>query len=220
MTIVGLATFPPIGSARFGSLSLGDGAATIASVLPIADPSGTYSGMLVRVRDESKGTEIAALRAIVAELGCTDSSCFLTDAQPPQLAGYSELRSIWVPFGLALGSLVAVPLGYGVISTVRARRRELSILRAMGMSQRQVSAVVMLQGLSIVIVSAVAGVVLGVVAARVAWRVFTRSVGVYWPLGVPKLALTMIVAGALVVALLISMVVAVTPSARRSESLR
>jgi putative ABC transport system permease protein len=220
MTIVGLATFPPIGSARFGSLSLGDGAATIASVLPIADPSGTYSGLLVRVRDGSKAADVAALRAIIAELGCPDSSCFLTDAQPPQLAGYAELRSIWVPFGLALGSLVAVPLGYGVISTVRARRRELSILRAMGMSQRQVSAVVLLQGLSIVIVSAIAGVVLGVVAAGVAWGAFSRSVGVDWPLGVPKLAFTLIVAGALVIALLISTVVAVTPSARRAESLR
>jgi len=220
MTIVGLATFPPIGSARFGSLSLGDGAATIASVVPIADPSGAYSGLLIRVRDQSKPTDVAALRATVAELGCTDSSCFLTDAQPQQLTGYSELKSIWVPFGLALGSLVAVPLGYGVISTVRARRRELSILRAIGMSQRQVSAVVMLQGLSIVIVSAIGGVLLGVVAARVAWRVFSHSVGVTWPLGVPKLAFALIVAGALVIALLISMVVAVAPSARRSESLR
>ena len=220
MTIVGLATFPPIGSARFGSISLGDGAATIASVLPIADPSGTYSGVLVRVRDGSKAADVAALRATLVELGCTDSSCFLTDAQPPQLAGYAELRSIWVPFGLALASLVAVPLGYGVISTVRARRRELSILRAMGMSQRQVSAVVMLQGLSIVIVSAIAGVVLGVVAAGLAWGVFSRSIGLDWPLGVPKLATTLIVAGALVIALLISMVVAVTPSARRAESLR
>ena len=189
-------------------------------MVPIADPSGTYSGVLVRVRDQSKATDVAALRAIIVGLGCTDSSCFLTDAQPPQLTGYSELRSIWVPFGLALGSLVAVPLGYGLISTVRARRRELSILRAMGMSQRQVSAVVMLQGLSIVIVSAIAGVVLGVVAARVAWSVFSRSVGVNWPLGVPKLAVAMIVAGAVVIALLISMVVVVTPSARRSESLR
>ncbi|MBK5332724.1 MAG: FtsX-like permease family protein [Ilumatobacteraceae bacterium] len=220
MTIVGLATFPPIGSARFGSLSLGDGAATIASVLPTTDPSGTYSGALVRVRDGSRATDVAALRVIIAGLGCTDSGCFLTDAQPPQLAGYAELRSIWVPFGLALGSLVAVPLGYGVISSVRARRRELSILRAMGMSQRQVSAVVILQGLSIVTVSAIAGVVLGVVAAGVAWGVFSRSVGVHWPLGVPKLAFALIVAGALVIALLISMVVAVSPSARRAESLQ
>jgi len=220
MTIVGLATFPPLGSARFGSLSLGDGAATIPSVIPIADPSGTYSGVLVRVRNQSKETDVAALRAIIVGLGCTDSSCFLTDAQPPQLTGYSELRSIWVPFGLALGSLVAVPLGYGVISTVRARRRELSILRAIGMSQRQVSAVVMLQGLSIVIVSAIGGVLLGVVAARVAWSVFSHSVGVNWPLGIPKLAVALIVAGALAIALLISMVVAVTQFARRSESLR
>ncbi len=163
---------------------------------------------------------MAALRAIVAEMGCSDSSCFLTDAQPPQLAGYAELRSIWVPFGLAIGSLVAVPLGYGVISSIRARRRELSILRAMGMRQRQISAIVMLQGLSIVIVSSIVGVVVGVVAAGFAWGVFSRSVGLDWPLGDPKLAYTSIVAGALVIAVLVSTVVAVTPSARRAESLR
>jgi putative ABC transport system permease protein len=220
MTIVGLATFPPIGSARFGSLSLGDGAATIASVLPIADPSGTYSGVLVRVRNGSRSGDVAALRALTVQLGCSDSSCFLTDAQPPQLAGYVELRSIWVPFGLALASLVAVPLSYGVISTVRTRRRDLSIMRAMGMSQRQVSAVIMLLGFSIVMVSAIAGVVLGVLAAGVAWGIFSRSVGVDWPLNVPQLAFVLIAAGALVTALLISMVVAVTPSARRAESLQ
>ncbi len=220
MTIVGLATFPPIGSARFGSLSLGDGAATIASVLSTADPTGIYSGLLVRVRDGSKVADMASLRASVAEMGCSDSSCFLTDAQPPQLAGYAELRSIWVPFGLAIGSLVAVPLGYGVVSSVRARRRELSILRAMGMRQRQVSAIVMLQGLSIVIVSSIVGVVVGVVAAGFAWTVFSRSVGLDWPLDAPKLAYASIVAGALGIAVLVSIFVAVTPSARRAESLR
>jgi FtsX-like permease family len=220
MTIVGLATFPSIGSARFGSLSLGDGAATIASVLPSTDPSGTYSGMFVRVREKSKDDDVAALRAFVAELGCTDSSCFLTDAQPPQLAGYSELRSIWVPFGLALGCLVAVPLGYGIVSTVRARRRELSVLRAIGMSQRQISAVVILQGIATVVVSAIVGVILGIVAAGVAWGAFSRSVGIEWPMGLPKLAFALIVAGSLLTAFLIALAVTTTPSARRVESLR
>ena len=220
MTIVGIASFPSIGSARFGSLSLGDGAATIASVLPSTDPSGTYSGMFVRVRDGSKAGDVAALRAFVAELGCTDSSCFLADAQPPQLAGYSELRSIWMPFGLALGSLVAVPLGDGIISTVRARRRELSVLRALGMRQRQISAVVVLQALCTVIVSAIVGVVLGIVGAGVAWGVFSRSLGLDWPMGVPTVVFALIVAGTLVAVLLIALAVAATPSARRAESLR
>jgi ABC-type lipoprotein release transport system permease subunit len=90
----------------------------------------------------------------------------------------------------------------------------------MGMSQHQISAVVILQGLSTVIVSTVVGVGLGIICAGLAWGVFSRSVGVDWPMDVPQLGLVLIAGGALVTAFLIATVVAATPSARRAESLR
>lgn len=221
MTIVGVATFPAFGSGRFGSLSLGDGAATIASVIPSSDPTGTYSGLLVRLTPGgSRDDQIEQIRDVAAQLGCKDDSCFVLDAVPPQLAGYDDVRSIWLPFGLALAALVVIPLGYGIISTIRARRRELSVMRALGMTHSQVSGVIVLHAIWTVVVSIIAGLLIGIFAAQVGWRLFSTSIGIEWPLDLPVPALILVAAGSILAALLIAAVVAVTPLSRRSDVLR
>ena len=187
MTIVGVATFPAIGSARFGSMSLGDGAATIASVLPPSDPTGHYSGVLLRLVSSGSRTErIDQMRELVAGLGCTDASCFLLDAKPPQLAGYDDVRSIRFPLGVALACLVALPLGYGIVSTVRSRRRELAVLRALGMTSHQVSAIVIVHAIVVALVAVALGVVAGALIANIGWHLFSQSVGFEWPVTVPS----------------------------------
>ncbi|MEO6124339.1 MAG: FtsX-like permease family protein [Ilumatobacteraceae bacterium] len=221
MVIVGVARFPAIGSGRFGSLSLGDGAATIASVIPSSDPTGTYSGLLLRlIRGRSRDDQINQLRGVVAQIGCKDDSCFVLDTVPPQLAGYDDVRSIWLPFGLALAALVVIPLGYGIISSVRARRRELSVMRALGMTHRQVSGVIVLHAIWTVVVSIVAGLLIGIFAAQLGWWLFSKSIGVEWPLDVPVPALMVVAAGSALAALLIVAAVAVTPMSRRCDALR
>jgi putative ABC transport system permease protein len=221
MTIVGVATFPAFGSGRFGSLSLGDGAATITSVIPSSDPTGTYSGLLVRLTPGgSRDDQIERVRDVVAQLGCKDDSCFVLDAVPPQLAGYDDVRSIWLPFGLALAALVAIPLGYGIISTVRTRRREISVMRALGMTHRQVSEVIVLHAIWTVLVSIIAGLLIGIFAAQLGWRFFSKSIGIEWPIGLPVPALMVVAACSVLAALLIAAVVAATPVSRRRDALR
>src|SRR6188474_907370 len=117
------------------------------------------------------------MRTLLAGLGCTDSSCLLLDAQPPQLAGYDDVRSIRVPLGTALACLVVLPLGYGIISTVHGRRRELAVLRALGMARRQVSAAIVLHAVLVALAAVVIGIVVGTLFANVGWRLFSQSVG-------------------------------------------
>jgi ABC-type lipoprotein release transport system permease subunit len=221
MTIVGIATFPAIGSARFGSLSLGDGAAVIASVLPSGDPDGTYSGVLLRfVAGRSRPDQIAEMRRVVAELGCKDPSCFLVDAPPPQLAGYDELRSIWLAFSIAVGGLVAVPLGFGIISTTRDRRRDVTVLRALGMTHQQVATVLILYAIVIGLMSAAFGVLMGVLTANLGWHLFSRSVDIDWPIDLPAVAISLVAAGTMLVAVAIAIAVSFSRICRRTTALR
>ena len=219
MTIVGEGVFPSIGSARFGSLSLGDGVATIASVMPAGDPTGRYNGLFLTVSgDRPRKEQLARLREVVTELGCTDSSCFLLDAAPPQLAGYSELSSVWLPFGVALGTIIAVVLSYGIISTVRSRRHELAVLGALGMTGSQVTCVVVLQSMATAIASMLVGVPAGLLVASVSWRLFSASVGIDWPVHLPLVGLGLLVASTLVGAAAIGLAVGL--ASRRPVVLR
>jgi len=216
MTIVGVATFPAIGSARFGSMSLGDGAATIASVLPPPDPTGRYSGVLLRlVSSGSRAEQIDRMRGLVAGLGCTDASCFLLDAKPPQLAGYDDVRSIRIPLGTALACLVALPLGYGIVSTVRGRRHELAILRALGMTRRQVSVIVVLHAIVVTVAAVALGVVAGALIANIGWHLFSQSVGFEWPVRMPAGAVALVAIGSVLAATAIATAVALSPLSRR-----
>jgi len=215
MTVVGVATFPAIGSARFGAMSLGDGAATIASVLPPSDPTGRYSGVFLRLVPGSRAKRIDEMRELVAGLGCTDASCFLIDAKPPQLAGYDDVRSIRYPLGLALACLVVLPLGYGIVATVRSRRRELAVLRALGMTQHQVSVVVILYAVVVACLAAVLGLVAGALIANIGWHVFSQSVGFAWPVTVPARAVAFVAVGAVLVATAIATAVSLSPLSRR-----
>ncbi len=215
MTVVGVATFPAIGSARFGSMSLGDGAATIASVLPPSDPTGHYSGVLLRLVSGSRAERIDQMRELVASLGCTDASCFLLDAKPPQLAGYDDVRSIRYPLGAALACLVALPLGYGIVSTVRSRRRELAVLRALGMTSNQVSAIVIVHAIVVALVAVAFGVVAGALIANIGWHLFSESVGFEWPVTVPSRAVALVAVGSVLMATAIATAVAFSPISRR-----
>ena len=212
MTVVGVATFPAIGSARFGSMSLGDGAATIASVLPATDPTGRYSGVFLRlVSSGSRAEQIDQLRELVASLGCTDPSCFLVDAKPPQLAGYDDVRSMRLPLGVALASLVTLPLIYGIISTVRSRRRELAVLRALGMTGHQVSGVVILHAVVVACAAVLLGVVAGTLIANITWNLFAHSVGFESSVKVPAFAVALVAVGSVLTATAIAIAVALSP---------
>ena len=69
-------------------------------------------------------------------------------------------------------------LALTVLTSVRRRRRELALLKTLGMTRRQLRAIVAWQTTLTLLIALVVGVPLGVAAGRWAWRGFAGSLGV------------------------------------------
>jgi ABC-type antimicrobial peptide transport system permease subunit len=84
------------------------------------------------------------------------------------------------PLALALGLAAAAVLSLAltVLASVRRRRRELALLKTLGMTRRQLRSIVAWQTSIILVVTAVVSVPLGIAAGRWAWEAFADSLGV------------------------------------------
>jgi ABC-type antimicrobial peptide transport system permease subunit len=84
-----------------------------------------------------------------------------------------------LPLALATGLAAAAVLSIGltVLSSVRRRRQELALLKALGMTRGQVWRVVTWQTGLILGLAVAAGLPLGIAAGRWAWAAFAGSLG-------------------------------------------
>ena len=83
---------------------------------------------------------------------------------------------------------------------MRRRRRDLALLKTLGLLRRQVSAVVAWQATALTAFALALGIPLGIVAGRLSWSFFADSVGVPGAAQVPLLAVLLIIPIALVLA--------------------
>jgi predicted lysophospholipase L1 biosynthesis ABC-type transport system permease subunit len=93
--------------------------------------------------------------------------------------------------GLGLAAAAMLSLALTVLSLVRRRRHELAVLKTLGMTRRQVRAVVAWQTTLTLVIAMVAGVPLGIAGGRLAWHAFAGSLGVVPVVEVPVLALVL-----------------------------
>jgi ABC-type antimicrobial peptide transport system permease subunit len=68
-------------------------------------------------------------------------------------------------------------LALALLASVRRRRRELALLKTLGLTRRQVMAAVAWQASVILVIAALIGVPLGVAVGHWAWRAFATSLG-------------------------------------------
>jgi predicted lysophospholipase L1 biosynthesis ABC-type transport system permease subunit len=129
------------------------------------------------------------------------------------------------PLALALGlaAAAALSLSLTVLASVRRRRRDLALLKALGMTRGQVRAIVSWQTTLILAVAVVVGAPLGIAVGSWAWRAFAGSLGVALVTVVPVLLLSagaaaLIVAGNLLTSLPAAVAARTAPAALlRSE---
>jgi ABC-type lipoprotein release transport system permease subunit len=90
--------------------------------------------------------------------------------------------------------LGAAAVLHAVVTSGRRRRRDLAVLRALGLPAKSAAASLSWQAALIGAVGAVAGIALGVIAGPLLWRLIGEDVGVVIA---PQLSLTAVVGGAL-----------------------
>jgi hypothetical protein len=214
--IVGTATMPAIGVAGVtGHLSVGTGAEADYHLIPASVrnsfgnmPAGPNS-LFVRLKPGvNEGTAQKGLARIANELTLpTNYGVTLVGVQrPAEIVNYRSMGSTPAILGLALASGAVVALGLTLVASVRRRRRELAVLKTMGLTGRQLAGCVAWQAGVAVGVGVVVGIPLGIVAGRWLWTLFANQIYAVPLPAVPVGWMAAIGAAALVLAMLVALV--------------
>jgi len=101
------------------------------------------------------------------------------------------------PLALAAGLAAAAVLSLAltVLSSVRRRRREFALLKALGMTKAQIRAIIAWQTTLTLAMAIAVGMPLGIAAGRWAWQGFAGSLGAVPVTEIPLLALLLGLAG-------------------------
>ena len=127
------------------------------------------------------------------------------DQRPADIQGYAGIRDTPLILGAMLVLLGAAALAHVLVTGVRRRRRDLAILKIVGMRKAQLLRVVSWQATALTSAAPV-GIPLGIVAGRWSWALFAGSLGVAPGADVRPVAVVAEAAVALLLAVLIAAV--------------
>jgi ABC-type antimicrobial peptide transport system permease subunit len=124
--------------------------------------------------------------------------------RPAEIVNSSQMGAAPVVLGGALALGAAASLGLALAAAVRQRRRELTLLKTLGFTRRQLAATVAWQATATTALALAVGVPIGVLAGRRLWTAFAHQLDVVTQPASPARALLLIVLAALAVANLVA----------------
>jgi hypothetical protein len=214
--VSGIVVFPTVGPFGSDRVSIGRGLLlpdALFDAEDLADLRDVVSGLsaFVGVELEDGAPKDAAVTRLRGELGALDRNgvpgvTYPEAVRPAEIIDAADTRSLPVTVGVVLA--VAAVLGLAVASwaSARARRRDLAVLRAFGLSGGQVRRTVWVQSVATMVGALLVGVPLGVVAGRLLWRAFADQLGVLADPASPWSAVVLGVVGGLLAAFLAAVV--------------
>lgn len=211
LRIVGVAVFPTVGPILGAYTSLGEGALMVYDAIPGWDEvSAGPKALFVRLAPGAdRDAAVARLEEDLAGIGRFPRSAEILPVQrPAQIVHYEAMGAAPAVLGGVLVAAAVVSLGLALASGVGRRRRDLSVLKSLGFTRRQVSSTVVWQSSLIVGVGLVVGVPLGVALGRWLWILFAERLPVLARPSVPALLL----AGLGCVLVVLANVVAAVPA--------
>jgi ABC-type antimicrobial peptide transport system permease subunit len=225
LRVVGTATLPALGGTG-PHLEMGSGAVVPYELIPAAlrnlfdMPNAGPEGALVRLRQGvHRAAAYASLQAI-AERTTTPQNfgvSVIGVQRPAEILNYRTLGSTpaYLGAGLAAGALAALALT--LLASVRRRRRDLALLKALGFTKKQLAATVAWHSTTTVTIGVIFGVPIGVAVGRALWDLFANDINAVPVPSVPFVQVVLIAVGALVLANLVAalpaLIAARTPSA-------
>jgi hypothetical protein len=204
-TVTGIAVLPALGPFRSDRTAPGVGLVVPEAMLneAAATRGPAFIGMDLR-----PGADRAAvLERLHDDLGAWSPETAITTfdrttpVRPPEIVDARSMRRSPMLVGGLLVVGATVGLVVAITMSVRARRRDLAMLRVLGFTDRQLHRSVLVQAVVSVVGAVVVGLPLGIAVGRVAWRSFASQLGVltspHTPIG--WIVLTAVGAGALAV---------------------
>jgi hypothetical protein len=210
--VVGTAVFP----AMSDGAELGTGAElSLTGLVGMVPPGVTpppYTALVVAFRPGAgQQQDIAALGDRLDTLGPYAVSSAGT---PADLVNFGQVQDLPLLVGLALGAAALLTIAHLLLTAVRRRRRDLAVLRVLGLTGRQVRATVSWMAVTVTLAALAVGVPVGVACGRLAWEFFAGQLGVQPVTEVPPVPVVILVASGLVLAV----AVAALPGARASRA--
>lgn len=132
---------------------------------------------------------------------------------PIDVGALRGLRPVPAMIAAAVAVFGLVAVGHALVLAVRRRRRDLAVLRAIGLSPAGTRSIVRWQALTIAMVSIVIGLPLGIILGRTLWVTIATPINVLSDVDVPVGAL----AAVAVVVLSAALVVSAVPGQRASR---
>jgi ABC-type antimicrobial peptide transport system permease subunit len=165
-------------------------------------PQTCYSFFLLRYRP---GTDLRAAAAQVksaaARTGCPPGLCLVaSDQRPSDIENYAGVRDTPLVLGAVLALLAVGTLAHVLLTGVRRRRRDLAVLKTLGLLRSQLLRVVSWQASALATVALLAGLPLGLLAGRWARQLFAGSAGVGGDADIPVLLVAAVIPVTLVLA--------------------
>jgi ABC-type antimicrobial peptide transport system permease subunit len=214
LVIVGTATLPAIGSGSTLHLEIGTGAVLSDALIPPGDKGfgdlvDSPQAILLRLRH---GTNAVASRHSLLQIAASldvlghGPPTVVSVQRPAEIVNYRTMGTTPTVLGAGLAAGAVVALALTLLASVRRRRRDLALLKTLGMTRRQLVAVVASQSTIAAATGIIVGVPLGIVVGRWSWTLFAHQVHVVPAPSVPASSIALIAAGALVLATIVSAV--------------
>jgi ABC-type antimicrobial peptide transport system permease subunit len=186
MRVVGVVVLPRFARGTFEPTGLGAGAVVTTSILSEPNPSSgcmgplCYNFFLLRYRPGTNAAaQDAGLTRALRAAGCPISSCATTaDQRPAEIRNYASVRDVPLVLGAVLAVLAVATLAHVLLSSVRRRRRDLAVLKTLGLTRAQVLRLVGWQATALAAAALLIGLPLGVIAGRQAWSFFANTAGI------------------------------------------
>ena len=210
LQIVGTATMPAFGQSGSSHLEMGVGAVLNYKLIPLFErdifdlPPGP-NAILIRFRSgvsaaQGEKSILHAVDQAGGGGGNSPNDLYNSVERPAQIVDYRSLGGTPIELGAVLSGGALIALGLILLSSVRRRRRDIALLKALGFSRRQVIATVAVQSTIAVGLGAVVGLPLGILTGRILWDTFANSIHAIPHVVVPTATLLIIAGVSLVLA--------------------
>lgn len=215
--VVGAVTFPAVGVGGADHTSLGRGALiTFDAVTKLTTPgvgcmdseeASCPSAIAFDVSPGADGDAIAERIAMAASGDSPGTTYAQPLTRPADIRNYEEMSTLPVALASLLGGAAIVALIVTTLASVRSRRRDLAILKALGATGGLLRRSVAAQAVTIAAAACAIGIPLGIAAGRLSWIRFAEVVGV-----VPVSAVPLATAGVAILTLGACALLAMVPA--------